>query len=50
VPLSGTHEIIRVPKRGGFILVKYTRILFKFVNLSHAIGEDATTPADAGGA
>jgi hypothetical protein len=35
VPLWGTHEIIKVPERGGSILVKYTstKSLFKFVNL-----------------
>ena len=32
VPLWGTHEIIKVPERGGSILLKYTKSLFKFVN------------------
>jgi len=32
VPLWGTHEIIKVLERGGSILLKYTKSLFKFVN------------------
>lgn len=32
MPLWGTHEIIKVPERGGSILVKYTKRLFKFAN------------------
>ena len=32
VPLWGTHKIIKVPERGGSILLKYTKSLFKFVN------------------
>ena len=32
MPVWGTHEIIKVPERGGSILVKYTKSLFKFVN------------------
>ena len=32
MPLWGTHEIIKVPERGGSILLKYTKSLFKFVN------------------
>ena len=32
VPLWGTHEIIKVPERGGSIIVKYTKRLFKFAN------------------
>ena len=32
MPLWGTHEIIKVLERGGSILLKYTKSLFKFVN------------------
>ena len=32
VPVWGTHEIIKVPERGGSILVKYTKRPFKSVN------------------
>ena len=35
MPLWGTHEIIKVPERGGSILIKYTKRLFKFVDFSN---------------